>query len=179
MTCTARTKQNHELPRPLSYEKVLRRRMTYCHEHLTFSDSLPLKTSERRQRWSNATFFNRQQHCYFIVVKILPNSVRNYFYLELNNATARTILYHTTRARFPIGRERVTYSSEFARKSSGRNRKKFMCQSRQTNKQTRPVNKFITWFKYLFFFSPQGNFEGFKETKLNASLGTNKLVEIG
>lgn len=152
MTCTARTKQNHELPRPLSYEKVLRRRMTYCHEHLTFSDSLPLKTSERRQRWSNATFFNRQQHCYFIVVKILPNSVRNYFYLELNNATARTILYHTTRARFPIGRERVTYSSEFARKSSGRNRKKFMCQSRQTNKQTRPVNKFITWFKYLFFF---------------------------
>ena len=45
------------------------------------------------------------------------------------------------------------------------------------NKQTWPVSKFITWFKYLFF-SPQGNFEGVKETKLTASVGTSKLVEI-
>ena len=30
----------------------------------------------------------------------------------------------------------------------------------------------------ISFFSPQGNFEGVKETKLTASVGTSKLVEI-
>ena len=78
-------------------------------QFLVILDSLPLKTTEKRQRWSNATFNNREQHSFFIVAHqfsfgtllkfylILKGTI---FYQELNNATARPIVIQRNSSAF-------------------------------------------------------------------------------